>query len=138
MRLHFGRLAAAALFVAAGIARGLALGSTGANAANLDESVFSGKTRALNATHVSAGARLWSALPYLRPMATITRDTLDWYGFDSDGAGVHELVQDRLSAHPPVGRVRPLEQLVEQEEQRDCAARHLEQSPDAQDLGVEA
>jgi Kazal-type serine protease inhibitor domain len=37
MRLHFGRLAAAALFVAAGIALGLALGSTGANAANLDE-----------------------------------------------------------------------------------------------------
>jgi uncharacterized protein YcgI (DUF1989 family) len=48
------------------------------NVANLAEHFYSGKTRALNATHVSVGARLWSALPYLRPMATITRDTLDW------------------------------------------------------------
>src|SRR6516162_6600579 len=42
------------------------------NAANLAECFFSGKTRALNATHVTAGCRLWSALPYLRPMATIS------------------------------------------------------------------
>ncbi len=62
------------------------------NAANLAERFFSGKTRALHATHVSAGDRLWSALPYLRPMATITRDTLDWYGFDADGAGVHDVI----------------------------------------------
>src|ERR1700733_3551853 len=57
------------------------------NAANLTERFFSGKTRALNATHVTTGARLWSALPYLRPMATITYDTLGWYGFAPDGAG---------------------------------------------------
>ena len=69
------------------------------NAANLAESFFSGKTRALNATHVSAGARLWSALPYLRPMATITRDTLDWYGFDSDGAGVHDVIGTRCDPY---------------------------------------
>ena len=41
------------------------------SAANLAERFFSGKTRALHGTHVGAGDRLWSTLPYLRPMATI-------------------------------------------------------------------
>ncbi len=50
------------------------------NAANLAERFFSGKTRALHATHLSTGDRLWSALPYLRPMATITHDTWDGDG----------------------------------------------------------
>ena len=40
------------------------------SAGNLAERFFSGKTRALNATHVTTGSRLWSALPYLRPIAT--------------------------------------------------------------------
>ena len=44
---------------------------------------------ALHATHVSTGDRLWSTFPRLRPMATITHDTLDWYGFDDFGGGVH-------------------------------------------------
>ena len=69
------------------------------NAANLAERFFSGKTRAFNATHVSTGDRLWSALPYLRPMATITRDTLDWYGFDADGAGVHDVIGTRCDPY---------------------------------------
>ena len=69
------------------------------NAANLAERFFSGKTRALNATHLSVGARLWSTLPYLRPMATITKDTLDWYGFDADGAGVHDVIGTRCDPY---------------------------------------
>ena len=44
------------------------------NADDLNERFFSGKTRALHGTHVSTGDRLWSTLPYLRPMATITHD----------------------------------------------------------------
>jgi uncharacterized protein YcgI (DUF1989 family) len=51
------------------------------NRHDLSERFFSGKTRAIHATHVSAGDRLWSTLPFLRPMATITYDTLDWYGW---------------------------------------------------------
>src|SRR5262245_30506042 len=39
------------------------------NAEDLAERFFSGKTRALHATHVSTGDRLWSTLPYLRPLA---------------------------------------------------------------------
>ena len=49
---------------------------------NLNEKFYSGKTRALHGSHVSTGDRLWSNFPHLRPMATITADTLDWYGID--------------------------------------------------------
>jgi uncharacterized protein YcgI (DUF1989 family) len=69
------------------------------NAHDLLERFFSGKTRALHATHVSTGDRLWSSLPYLRPMATITHDTLDWYGFDEDGAGVHDVIGTRCDPY---------------------------------------
>ena len=41
------------------------------HAGNLDERFFSGKTRAIHGTHVTTGERLWSCLPFLRPMATI-------------------------------------------------------------------
>ena len=69
------------------------------NADDLSERFFSGKTRALHATHVGAGDRLWSTMPCLRPMATISHDTLDWYGFDADGAGVHDVIGTRCDPY---------------------------------------
>jgi uncharacterized protein YcgI (DUF1989 family) len=69
------------------------------NAHDLSERFFSGKTRQLHATHVSTGDRLWSTLPGLRPMATITHDTLDWYGWDEDGAGVHDVIGTRCDPY---------------------------------------
>jgi uncharacterized protein YcgI (DUF1989 family) len=69
------------------------------HAHDLSERFFSGKTRALHATHLSTGDRLWSTLPSLRPMATITHDTLDWYGFDQDGAGVHDVIGTRCDPY---------------------------------------
>jgi uncharacterized protein YcgI (DUF1989 family) len=69
------------------------------NANDLSERFFSGKTRALHATHVSTGDRLWSTLPRLRPMATITHDTLDWYGWDDDGAGIHDVIGTRCDPY---------------------------------------
>ena len=69
------------------------------SAGDLSERFFSGKTRALNATHLSTGDRLWSSLPYLRPMATITHDTLGWYGFDDDGAGIHDVIGTRCDPY---------------------------------------
>jgi len=69
------------------------------NANDLSERFFSGKTRALHATHVSTGDRLWSTLPYLRPMATITHDTLDWYGWDADGGGIHDVIGTRCDPY---------------------------------------
>ena len=69
------------------------------NAQDLSERFFSGKTRQLHATHVSTGDRLWSSLPGLRPMATIIHDTLDWYGWDSDGGGVHDVIGTRCDPY---------------------------------------
>src|SRR5438270_9282339 len=67
------------------------------NAHDLTERFYSGKTRALHATHLTTGDRLWSTFPTLRPMATITHDTLDWYGWDEDGAGVHDIIGTRCA-----------------------------------------
>ncbi|SNT35067.1 urea carboxylase-associated family protein [Tropicimonas sediminicola] len=69
------------------------------NADNLDERFFSGKTRALHGTHVSTGDRLWSVFPFLRPMATILEDTLDWYGIDSFGGSVHDVIGTRCDPY---------------------------------------
>lgn len=69
------------------------------NAADLTERFFSGKTRAFHGTHVTRGHRLWSNMPFLRPMATITHDTLGWYGFDADGAGIHDVIGTRCDPY---------------------------------------
>jgi uncharacterized protein YcgI (DUF1989 family) len=69
------------------------------NADDLSERFFSGKTRALHGTHVGVGDRLWSNMPYLRPMATISHDTLGWYGFDEDGAGIHDVIGTRCDPY---------------------------------------
>tara|TARA_B100001996_G_C18629571_1_gene581190 strand:+ start:567 stop:1436 length:870 start_codon:yes stop_codon:yes gene_type:complete len=66
---------------------------------NLKEKFYSGKTRALHGTHLSTGDHLWSSFPYLRPLATITWDTLDWYGFDIDGASVHDVIGTRCDPY---------------------------------------
>jgi len=69
------------------------------NADNLHEKFYSGKTRALNGTHVGLGDQLFSCFPYLRPMATITWDTLDWYGFDEFGGAVHDVIGTRCDPY---------------------------------------
>mgnify|MGYP000122494413 CR=1 FL=1 len=68
-------------------------------AADLAERFYSGKTRALHGTHVSVGDRLWSCFPYLRPMATITHDTLGWYGVDEFGGRVHDVIGTRCDPY---------------------------------------
>jgi uncharacterized protein YcgI (DUF1989 family) len=68
-------------------------------AGNVGERFFSGKTRALHGTHLSTGDRMWSCLPYLRAMATITEDTLDWYGFDAFGGSVHDVIGTRCDPY---------------------------------------
>ncbi|MEL7115070.1 MAG: DUF1989 domain-containing protein [Pseudomonadota bacterium] len=68
-------------------------------AGDLGERFYSGKTRALHGTHVTTGHRLWSSFPHLRPMATITEDTLDWYGKDAYGGSVHDVIGTRCDPH---------------------------------------
>lgn len=72
-------------------------------AKNLNERFYSGKTRALHGTHLSTGDRMWSSFPYMRPMATIIEDTLDWYGFDEFGGSVHDVIGTRCD--PYTGRL---------------------------------
>jgi uncharacterized protein YcgI (DUF1989 family) len=69
------------------------------NRHDLNERFFSGKTRQLHATHLTRGDRMWSNLPHLRPMATITHDTLEWYGFDDDGGSVHDVIGTRCDPY---------------------------------------
>lgn len=73
------------------------------NKADISERFYSGKTRALHGTHLSTGDRMWSSFPNLRPMATITADTLDWYGFDEFGGSVHDVIGTRCD--PYTGRL---------------------------------
>lgn len=69
------------------------------NKADLAEHFYSGKTRALHGTHLSTGDRMWSSFPDFRPMATITADTLDWYGFDKFGGSVHDVIGTRCDPY---------------------------------------
>lgn len=69
------------------------------NAHDLSERFYSGKTRALHGTHLSTGQRMWSSFPHLRPMATITADTLDWYGIDAFGGAVHDVIGTRCDPY---------------------------------------
>ncbi len=66
---------------------------------DLSERFYSGKTRALHGTHVTTGDRLWSCFPHLRPMATVTHDTLAWYGIDGFGGAVHDVIGTRCDPY---------------------------------------
>lgn len=68
------------------------------NAADPSERFYSSKTRQIHATHLKKGDRLWSSMPHVRPLATITADTID-YGYDSDGAGVHDVIGSRCDPY---------------------------------------
>ncbi|UXX84995.1 urea carboxylase-associated family protein [Roseovarius pelagicus] len=69
------------------------------NARDLSERFYSGKSRALHGTHLTTGERMWSCFPHLRPMATITSDTLDWYGMDTFGGSVHDVIGTRCDPY---------------------------------------
>ncbi|WP_209426516.1 DUF1989 domain-containing protein [Pararhodobacter sp. SW119] len=69
------------------------------SAADPGERFYSGKTRALHGTHLSTGARMWSGFPWLRPMATIVSDSLDWYGADAHGGRVHDVIGTRCDPY---------------------------------------
>lgn len=68
------------------------------SASNPAERFYSSKTRQLHATHLTVGDRLWSNMPFLRPLATIVEDTIA-YGFDEDGAGVHDVIGSRCDPY---------------------------------------
>lgn len=69
------------------------------NAQNPRERLWAAKTRQLQAAHVTTYDRLWSNLPYLRPLLTVIDDTLAGYGPDEDGGRVHDLLGTRCDPY---------------------------------------
>lgn len=69
------------------------------NRHNPRERMWAAKTRQLQAAHVTTYDRLWSNLPYLRPLVTITDDTLAGYGVDDEGGRVHDLLGTRCDPY---------------------------------------
>ncbi|TLS20218.1 uncharacterized protein PpBr36_11507, partial [Pyricularia pennisetigena] len=69
------------------------------SAHNPRERFWAGRTRQLHGSHVSTHDRLWSCLPYMRPLATIVADSLAWYGVDETGGRVHDLLGTRCDPY---------------------------------------
>jgi uncharacterized protein YcgI (DUF1989 family) len=69
------------------------------NLNNPRERMWASRTRQLQRAHVSTYDRLWSTIPYLRPMATIIEDTLANYGEDAEGGRVHDLLGTRCDPY---------------------------------------
>lgn len=65
---------------------------------NPRERFWAARTKQLHRAHVTTFDRLWSTLPYLRPMLTITNDTVR-YGVDADGGRCHDLLGTRCDPY---------------------------------------
>jgi len=68
------------------------------NLHNPRERFWAARTRQINRAYVTTHDRLWSCLPYLRPMLTITNDTIQ-YGVDEEGAWCHDLLGTRCDPY---------------------------------------
>jgi uncharacterized protein len=68
------------------------------NADDPRERFWAARTRQFYGAHVTTGHRLWSNLPFLRPLATIIADTIS-YGRDEHGAGCHDLLGTRCDPY---------------------------------------
>ena len=62
------------------------------------ERFWASRTRQFYGTHLTTGHRLWSNLPFLRPMVTFIADTVA-YGRDADDAGCHDLLGTRCDPY---------------------------------------
>ncbi len=69
------------------------------NLHNPRERLWASRTRQLQAAHVTTYDRLWSTLPYLRPITTITADSLADYGVDEYGGRLHDLLGTRCDPY---------------------------------------
>lgn len=70
---------------------------------NPRERFWAARTRQLHRSHVTTFDRLWSCLPYLRPLVTITADSLANYGVDGVGGRVHDLLGTRCDPYGILG-----------------------------------
>ncbi len=68
------------------------------NRHNPAERFWAARTKQLHGAHLNVFDRLWSCLPYLRPIATVVGDSIR-YGIDADGAGCHDLLGTRCDPY---------------------------------------
>ncbi|ODV83271.1 hypothetical protein CANARDRAFT_203416 [[Candida] arabinofermentans NRRL YB-2248] len=66
---------------------------------NPRERMWAARTRQLQSAHVSIYDRLWSNLPYLRPLCTIIGDSLQSRGQDEWGGRLHDLLGTRCDPY---------------------------------------
>jgi uncharacterized protein YcgI (DUF1989 family) len=66
---------------------------------NPRERFWASRTRQLHQSHLSTYDRLWSCLPYMRPLATFIHDSLAWYGEDATGGRCHDLLGTRCDPY---------------------------------------
>jgi uncharacterized protein len=69
------------------------------NLQNPRERFWAARTRQLHRSHVTLYDRLWSCLPYMRPLCTIVGDSLKDYGVDGQGGRVHDLLGTRCDPY---------------------------------------
>lgn len=62
------------------------------------ERFWASRTRQLVGAHVNPYDQLWSCLPWLRPIITVTDESVH-YGIDEDGAGCHDLLGTRCDPY---------------------------------------
>jgi len=63
------------------------------------ERMWASRTRQIQRAHISTHDRIWSTLPFLRPMVTIIDDTHASYGEDEQGGRVHDLLGTRCDPY---------------------------------------
>jgi uncharacterized protein YcgI (DUF1989 family) len=68
------------------------------NLHNPRERFWAARTKQLQSAHMRVHDRFWSTLPYLRAMATVIGDSIQ-YGYDEDGAGCHDLLGTRCDPY---------------------------------------
>ncbi|GAA2782173.1 urea carboxylase-associated family protein [Saccharopolyspora taberi] len=69
------------------------------NAHDPRERMWAARTRQLQRAHISTYDRIWSTLPFLRPLLTVTADSLAGYGEDEHGGRVHDLLGSRCDPY---------------------------------------
>ncbi|CAL8139666.1 unnamed protein product [Orchesella dallaii] len=69
------------------------------NLHNPRERMWAARTRQLQRAHITKFDRIWSTIPYLRPLLTITGDSLADYGVDEDGGRCHDLLGTRCDPY---------------------------------------
>lgn len=89
------------------------------------ERFWASRTRQLVGAHVNRYDQLWSCLPYLRPMMTVTDESIQ-YGIDEDGAGCHDLLGTRCDPH--------IHKLLTGEDLDCCCHSNLMRAAEAYDL----